>query len=147
MKMGGSKMRPFMCVGLAYFAIAVVLPLILLPYFQEKGAFDMEHARAIGWSLSAGTVGALGALGIIYAFNFGGKPIFVMPLVFGMAPVVNTFTTIVTENLFGKISSMFFYCLIMVIVGAVCVLIFAPKPKPKKPPVSETVEKGSPDEP
>lgn len=142
MKMGGSKMRPFMCVGLAYFAIAVILPFILLPSFPEKGAFDMAHAAGIGWSLFAGTVGALGALGIIYAFNFGGKPIFVMPLVFGMAPVVNTFTTIVTESLYGKISPYFFYCLIAVICGAVCVLIFAPRPKPKGKPAAETGTNG-----
>ena len=137
MKMGGSKMRPFMCVGLAYFAIAVIIPILLLPQFPEKGAFDFAHFGGISWSLFAGTVGALGALGIIYAFNFGGKPIFVMPLVFGMAPVINTFTTIVTEGLYNKISSMFYYCLLAVIVGAVCVLLFAPRPKPKGKPDSK----------
>lgn len=130
MKMGGSKMRPFICVGLAYFAIAVIVPMVLLPFFPEKGAFDWAHASGLGWSLFAGTVGALGALGIIYAFNFGGKPIFVMPIVFGMAPVVNTFTTIFSEGL-TNISSIFYYCLLLVIVGAVCVLTFAPRPKPK----------------
>ena len=133
MKMAGSKLRPFMCVGLAYFAVAVILPFCLLPYFPEKGAFDFAHISGLSWSTFAGTVGALGALGIIYAFNFGGKPIFVMPLVFGMAPVVNTFTTIVSEGLYGKVSTNFYGALLMVIIGAVCVLIFAPKPKPKKP--------------
>ena len=137
MKMSGSKLRPFMCVGLAYFAVAVILPLCLLPYFPEKGAFDYAHISGLSWSTFAGTVGALGALGIIYAFNFGGKPIFVMPLVFGMAPVVNTFTTIVSEGLYGKVSTQFYGALLMVIVGAVCVLIFAPKPKPKKPAAAE----------
>lgn len=139
MKMGGSKMRPFMCVGLAYFAIAVILPLMLLtqPQFAEKGAFDYAHIKGLSWSLFAGTVGALGALGIIYAFNFGGKPIFVMPLVFGMAPVINTFTTIVTESLYGDIQPAFYYCLLMVIMGACCVLIFAPKPKPKAKPAQD----------
>lgn len=137
MKMSGSKLRPFMCVGLAYFAVAVILPFFLLEYFPEKGAFDWAHRGGLGWSLFAGTVGALGALGIIYAFNFGGKPIFVMPLVFGMAPVVNTFTTIFSEGLFNKVPSMFFYCLLLVIVGAVCVLIFAPRPKPKGKPEPE----------
>ena len=34
--------------------------------------------------------GAIGALGIILAFNFGGKPVYVMPLVFGGAPVITT---------------------------------------------------------
>ncbi len=38
--------------------------------------------------------GALGALGIILAINFGGNPIYVAPLVFGSAPVINSFLTI-----------------------------------------------------
>ena len=133
MRMSGSKMRPFLCVGLAYFAIAVILPIILLQYFPEKGSFTLKHSSGLAWSLSAGAVGALGALGIIYAFNFVGKPIFVMPLVFGMAPVINTFTTVVVERNFGKLDFLFYVCLLMVIFGAVCVLIFAPRPKPKKP--------------
>ena len=31
MKMAGSRLRPFLCVGLAYFVIAVLLPLPLRP--------------------------------------------------------------------------------------------------------------------
>ena len=49
-----------------------------------------------------GAAGALGALGIIMAFNFGGKPVYVMPLIFGGAPVVNTFFTITAERLVGS---------------------------------------------
>ena len=86
--------------------------------------------------MAGGAAGAIGALGIIYAFNFGGKPIFVMPLVFGCAPVVNTFTTIFTEGLFGMISSYFYLSLLLVVCGAITVLVFAPKSAPPKPPES-----------
>ena len=141
MKMKGSKLRPLMCVGLAYFGIAVILPFLMLDLFGEKWAFDFAHLGGIGWSLFAGTLGAVGALGIVYAFNNGGKPIFVMPLVFGMAPVINTFTTIFAENLFGQVSSLFYLCLLMVIFGAVSVLIFAPRPKPKPPAKDGSVDK------
>lgn len=126
-KMGGSRLRPFLCVGLAYFVIAVVGPLFMLGSFQEPGGW---YTSGILWSLGAGAAGAVGALGIIYAFNFGGKPLFIMPLVFGFAPVVNTMTTIATDNLFGRVSYMFFASLAMVIVGAVMVLVFAPRGKP-----------------
>ena len=61
------------------------------------------------------------------AFNFGGKPIFVMPLVFGCAPVVNTFTTMQMEKTLGQLSNPFFASLGLVIFGAVMVLVFAPK--------------------
>ena len=88
-RMNGSRLRPFLCVGLAYFAIAVLVPLLLLGTFEEPGGF--QNVGGVMWSLAAGAAGAIGALGIIYAFNFGGKPIYVMPLVFGFAPVINTF--------------------------------------------------------
>ena len=128
-KMGGSRLRPFLCVGLAYFAIAVIVPILLSGQFVEPGGWNMTGSI---WSLLAGAAGAIGALGIIYAFNFGGKPIFVMPLVFGFAPVVNTLTETFSKNLIGNVSTNFIISLSMVIVGAVMVLVFAPRgPKPK----------------
>jgi gas vesicle protein len=130
-RMGNSRLRPFLCVGLAYFAIAVIGPLFMLSSFQEPGGWSPGGDwTGIPWSLGAGAAGAIGALGIIYAFNFGGKPLFIMPLVFGFAPVVNTLTTIVTDNLFGRVNNMFFASLAMVIIGAVMVLVFAPRAKP-----------------
>lgn len=136
-KMGGGRLRPFLCVGLAYFAIAVIVPWILLGtgIFEEPGGW--KHIGGVFWSLLAGAAGAVGALGIIYAFNFGGKPIFIMPLVFGFAPVVNTLTETVSNNLLGEVSFYFLGSLAMVIVGAIIVLVFAPrgsKPKPANEP-------------
>ncbi len=131
-KMHGSRLRPFICVGLAYFAIAVVVPLIALPQYPEPGSFD--NTSGVLWSLLAGAVGALGALGIIYAFNAGGKPVFVMPLVFGLAPVVNTFVEMfITKGVASSISPMFYASLGAVILGAVMVLVFAPRAAPPKP--------------
>ncbi|QEG24539.1 hypothetical protein [Mariniblastus fucicola] len=137
LKMGGSRLRPFLCVGLAYFAIAVVGPMLMLSGFPEPGGW---YTTGIIWSLGAGAAGAIGALGIIYAFNFGGKPLFIMPLVFGFAPVVNTLTTIFTDNLFGRVNNMFFASLAMVIVGAVMVLVFSPRGKPPAKPVVKQPE-------
>ena len=79
------KPEPFLCVGLAYFVIAVIVPLGALATWTEQGSWTFT---GVVWSLAAGAAGAIGALGIILAFNFGGKPIYVMPLVFGGAPVV-----------------------------------------------------------
>lgn len=130
-KMAGSRLRPFLCVGLAYFAVAVLVPLGILIGWREPG-----HWSVMGtvWSLAAGVFGALGALGIIMAFNFGGRPIYVMPLVFGGAPVVNTLTSI-TKSLIqygdaGPLQWKFYLSLVLVIVGAVVVLVFSPKAGP-----------------
>ncbi len=123
MKMAGSRLRPLICVGLAYFAIAVVVPWLILGFGGGDGSFS--SFTGVLWSLLGGTAGALGALGIIYAFAFGGKPIYVMPLVFGGAPVVNTMVSMINH---GASSNPIFYAgLILVAAGAVAVLVFAPK--------------------
>jgi hypothetical protein len=132
--MGGSKLRPLMCVGLAYFGIAVVIPLAILAAAPEPGTWTNFSGTL--WSLAGGAAGAIGALGIIMAFNFGGKPIYVMPLVFGGAPVINTLTTLIAKPPAEAPGPIFYAGLIIVAVGAVTVLIFAPKPgKPAAKPV------------
>jgi len=132
MYMAGSRLRPFLCVGLAYFAIAVVVPILILSGgYNEPGQWTFMGTF---WSLAAGAVGAIGALGIIVAFNFGGRPIYVMPLVFGGAPVVNTITTIIHDGTYNLIGAPFYVSLLMVITGAVCVLVFAPRPERKGEP-------------
>ncbi len=128
MKMGGSRLRPFLCVGIAYFVMAVAVPLLLLTVLPSKGEWNTD---GVLWSLGGGTAGALGALGIIYAFNFGGKPIFVMPLVFGLAPILNTITTLTENKSWGDIDLYFVSALLITICGAVTVLVTAPKPAAK----------------
>ncbi len=130
-RMEGSRLRPFLCVGLAYFAIAVVLPWFLLGTFPEGPG--QQPTSGFIWSILAGAAGAIGALGIIYAFNFGGKPIYVMPLVFGFAPVVNTLAEALTKNLLGQIGWQFYLSLLLVILGAVMVLVCAPRGKKPEP--------------
>ena len=139
MKMDGSRLRPFVCVGLAYFAIAVVVPLLVITGGGEPGRWSFGGTI---WSLVAGAAGAIGALGIIMAFNFGGRPIMVMPLVFGGAPVVNTFTSIISQGSAAHISSAFYVMLVLVVIGAMIVLLFAPKPgqAPKKAAVEAKTE-------
>ncbi len=124
MKMGGSRLRPFICVGLAYFIIAVALPLSMLSLDRAGSVWTWW---GMFWSIVAGTAGAIGALGIIMAFNSGGKPIFVMPLVFGFAPVVNTLASLAISKQFASVGPVFYAALATVIAGAVMVLVFAPK--------------------
>jgi hypothetical protein len=128
-----SNLRPFMCVGLAYFVIAVLVPLALLARSNERGGWT---SKGVLWSLLAGTAGALGALGVILALGFGGKPIYVMPLVFGGAPVVNTLLTAFMNKAFGQLKAPFLAGLILVITGAVTVLVFKPQPQAPAAPAA-----------
>ena len=139
-----SSLRPFMCVGLAYFMIAVLTPLALLARGGERGQWT---TKGVIWSLLAGTAGALGALGVILALGFGGKPIYVMPLVFGGAPVVNTLLTAFMNKAFDQLKAPFLAGLILVVLGAVTVLVFKPQPQVHTPPVPAAAAVGdaSPD--
>jgi hypothetical protein len=121
----GSRMRPFICVGMAYFLIAVIVPVLLLARGRDQGTWTV---RGVLWSLLAGTCGAFGALGVILALAAGGKPIYVMPLVFGGAPVVNTLLSAWMNKAFGDLKAPFLAGLLLVITGAVTVLIFKPQP-------------------
>ena len=133
--MDHSRLRPLLCVGLAYFAIAVFVPSLWLSVWSEASSF--ENFWGTIWSLAAGAAGAIGALGIIMAFNFGGRPVYVMPLVFGGAPVVNTLMTTIVGGLWEKLNSVFVAGLILVIAGAAMVLVFAPRGPASQPEAKE----------
>jgi len=123
--MGGSRLRPLLCIGVAYFLIAVLVPLAILLPLGKAGGW---HLGSTGWSLAAGCLGALGALGTILAFTCGGKPFTVMPVVFGCAPVINTLTTLaLTRTPTTAVSPFFLAGMLVVGVGAATVLAFGPR--------------------
>jgi len=123
--MAGSRLRPFLCVGLMYFLIAVCVPTLWLSTAGEIGEFKVA---GILWGLIGGATGALGAMGIIMAFNMGAKPVYLMPLVFGGAPVVNTLVSVAQTG--GTINPIFIAGLILTVAGAATVLVFAPRSHP-----------------
>jgi hypothetical protein len=130
--MGGSRFRPLICIGIAYFLIAVLVPLSLLQPLGDKGSWSLV---GVAWSTAAGSLGAIGALGTILAFACGGKPFTVMPVVFGCAPVINTLTTLSLSHTPTSALSPFFLAGILIVgVGAATVLTFGPRghapPKP-----------------
>jgi hypothetical protein len=122
----GSRLRPLVCIGAAYFLIAVLVPLSLLVPLGDQGTWAWNGTA---WSLAAGALGAVGALGTILAFACGGKPFTVMPVVFGCAPVINTLTTLAFAHTApGDISPWFLAGMLIVAVGAATVLVFGPRP-------------------
>jgi len=51
-------------------------------------------SRALTFSTLGGVAGAAGALCIIFSIKFGGAPIYVAPLVFAGAPIVNAIVSV-----------------------------------------------------
>ncbi len=78
-------MKALLCVGIAYFAIGVLVPVVAL---SSAGGIGSFNGGAV-WASLGGALGAIGAVCIIYSFKSGGAPGIVMPLVFGGAPLIN----------------------------------------------------------
>ena len=125
--MGQGRLRAFLCVGLAYFVIAVIIPMVMIiaMKLESDSKFDWT-AGGLVWSLAAGAAGAIGALGIILAMNYGGKPLYVMPLVFGLAPIFNTLFSSWLKGSW-EFEWQYFAGVGLAIVGAGLVLTYAPK--------------------
>ncbi|WP_425615739.1 hypothetical protein NA78x_005670 [Anatilimnocola sp. NA78] len=146
--MGPGRLRPFLCVGIAYFLISIIGPILVMQFTgMEKGAGFMRGWTINGTvlSIAGGAAGALGAFALIMALNYGGPtgPFYVMPMVFGCAPVVSTLVSAyVLMNIDKKqveISPYFLVGLVIVAVGAVTTLINAPRPAAAAKPGAEKV--------
>src|SRR5689334_19301792 len=81
----GNPLKALLCVGAAYFLIGVLIPVGTL---SAQGGLGSFNSAGLWNATIAGALGAIGAACIIYAFRFGGVPLYVMPLVFGGAPIV-----------------------------------------------------------
>jgi hypothetical protein len=119
----GNPLKALLCVGVAYFLIGVLVPVAGLMSHGGVSGFN------IGGSIWAGLGGALGALGavcIIYAFKSGGLPNYVMPLVFGGAPVINVIVSMATHPPKTSPNPMLYIGFLLAVLGAGMVLYFKP---------------------
>ena len=80
-------LRPFVCVGLAYFLIGVIVPGVWLYFYGEKGDWT---PNGIMWSIAGGALGAIGALGSSWRSSSGAAGLRDAAGVW-RAPVVNAF--------------------------------------------------------
>ena len=121
----GSPMRALLCVGIAYFLIGVLVPVIVL-MAQGQGLAGFNGAGTTAATV-AGALGALGAVCIIFSFRTGGTPTYVMPLVFGGAPLVNVLYTMYIHPPRIPPSPMLYLGFVITAIGAATVLYFKPQ--------------------
>jgi uncharacterized membrane protein len=115
-------MKALLCVGAAYFLMGVLVPLGAL---GPSGLTKFTQAGVVNATLG-GALGALGAIFIIYAFKNGGQAAYVMPLVFGGAPVINVLYSMWAHPTKGDINPLLWVGMALVPVGAGLVLYFKP---------------------
>jgi drug/metabolite transporter (DMT)-like permease len=118
-----SPLRALLCVGFAYFLIAVLVPSVAM---WSKGEFAGFTTGGTVTAILAGCLGAAGAICIIWAFKSGGKPLYVMPLVFGGAPLVNVLGSVLLHPPKTAPNPLLYLGFVLVALGAAMVLYFRP---------------------
>lgn len=121
----GNPMRALLCVGVAYFLVGVLVPVLVL-MAQGQGLRGFNGSGTT-FATVAGMLGALGAVCIIFAFRTGGTPTYVMPLVFGGAPLVNVLYTMYIHPPRAAVSPMLYIGFLLTAIGAGTVLYFKPQ--------------------
>ena len=119
----GNPLKALLCVGAAYFLIGVIIPVFALG--SQGGLSNFDPSGLISATV-AGTLGAAGAVCIIWAFKTGGLPIYVMPLVFGGAPIVNVLVSMLIHPPKAAVNPLMYVGFVLVSVGAGMVLYFRP---------------------
>jgi fumarate reductase subunit D len=121
----GNPMKALLCVGVAYFLVGVLVPLGAL---SAQGSLENFNTSTFGLvaATTAGILGAVGAVCIIYSFRTGGLPLYVMPLVFGGAPIVNVLYTMAIHPPKAAPNPMLYVGFALASIGAGMVLYFRP---------------------
>ena len=146
------RMKAFLLVGVAYFVVAVIIPLIILkvrnpgdPSAAEQLAGRTWVFPTIGWtwSLTAGFAGALGAFFLLMGLSSGRTPeenkilpLLIPAIVFAGAPIVNALVSTTKEGNWQYANWKFFLGMVMAAAGTYMVMEFkptAPAPSPAKP--------------
>ena len=119
----GNPLKALLCVGVAYFLIGVIVPVVGLGAQGDLSNFD---TGGLVTATIAGALGAIGAVCIIYSFRFGGLPVYVMPLVFGGAPIVNVLVSMAIHPPKQALNPLLFVGFLFASIGAALVLYYRP---------------------
>jgi hypothetical protein len=96
----GGRLASILCVGIAYFVMAVVVPLVLMSLRED--AKPEWKTNGLIFSSLAGVMGAVGAICVIFAskaavdaakaegINPATYRMYIAPLIFSLAPAINT---------------------------------------------------------
>lgn len=134
------RYKAFLWVGVAYFLVAIVAPLVLL--ISKGGNWWQMPDKGVLWSLIAGAVGAVGAFGVLLAFGTGELPPplmapIVMSIIFAGAPVVNALIALALHPPkagWASIPLPFYLGILMAAGGGYLVTKFKPVDSPPPKP-------------
>jgi len=136
-----ARYKAFLFVGIAYFLVAVLAPIAVL---KMNGATWDFPAKGAWWSLIAGTVGAIGAFGVLLAFGAAPKPVpvyvpVIMSIIFAGAPIVNAIVSLSKDppvGGWGAIPWPFWIGILLAALGGCLVTLYKPAGAPHGPPAA-----------
>ncbi len=108
-----SRIAAILCVGVAYFVLAVLIPGIYLWNLPAEQQPNWNSASGLTFAGLAGAAGAIGAICVIFATKSAiasakeaGMPpatykLYIAPLIFGLAPVINTLVGVIWHPVKG----------------------------------------------
>lgn len=119
--------KPYIFIGVAYLVIAIIGGSIMMKFvFNDNFDFTGQYAPAMKWGFLAGCLGALGALALTFALTrAGGKPAYVMPIVFGGAVTVNAIASYFIHR-GAEINPLMWVGMLLVAVGICLTAAFTP---------------------
>lgn len=134
----GNRMKAFLLVGVAYFIVAIVAPVLIL---WAKGTPWVFPRAGWAWSLVAGIAGAVGAFFLLMALSSGRSmqesrfvlPLVVPAIVFAGAPIVNTLVSTTKEGNWGYVNWKFVAGIVLAAAGTAMVMKFKPAPPETAP--------------
>ena len=142
-KVNGRYMA-FLWVGIAYFIVAILGPIVMLKVQGGSLRFLDYPAKGLWWSLIAGCVGAVGAFGVLLAFGAAPNPKtyvpVIMAIIFAGAPIVNAFVSMLQHPPAGGLAGVrwpFWLGIALAAAGGGLVALFKPD-APPPPPVAKS---------
>ena len=131
--------KPYIFIGVAYVVIAIVGGSIMMKLaFNDNFDYSGKYFPAMKWGFLAGCLGALGALALTFALTkAGGKPAYVMPIVFGGAVTVNGLIAYFNLGKTESVNPLMWVGMLLVVVGICLTATFTPHEHPPKKPNQE----------
>lgn len=134
--------KPYLFVGMAYVVIAIIGGSFMMRFvFSDNFDYTGKYMPAMKWGFLAGCLGAFGALFLTVSLTrAGGKPSYVMPIVFGGAVTVNAIAAYFSLHGGQSVNPLMWVGMGLVAIGIVLTAGFTPHGHPPAKPAPEAAE-------
>ena len=127
-----------MFIGVAYLVLAIIGGALMMKVvFNDNFDYSGKYFPAMKWGFLAGCLGALGALALTFSLTkAGGKPAYVMPIVFGGAVTVNAIAAYFTLHEGETTNPLMWIGMALVAVGICLTAGYTPHGHPPTKPAT-----------